>query len=180
MATLLTFVSQAFSYAHDNPSVVIALCALGLTIYQASVTRRHNRLSVTPHIQIFTERSLSKGIGTISVSILNNGLGPALFESYELLLVEQPIDVGDITSVELALSQRLGRTLTVVSLANLIGAHSMRRDESRVVLSVQLSCKDHNEFKDFGDSFIRQVNIAITYRSLYQSRFVYDSRQSDR
>ena len=33
-----------------KPEMIIALCALGLTLYQAWLTRRHNRLAVMPHL----------------------------------------------------------------------------------------------------------------------------------
>ena len=41
-----------WSWLSTNATNIIALCALGGTFWQANLSRRHNRLSVKPHIEI--------------------------------------------------------------------------------------------------------------------------------
>ncbi len=70
-------------------SAVIALCAFGLTIWQIIVTRSHNRLSVTPHLTTWTHSDKAKNI--YAVDLLNNGIGPALINSFQIQVDGQPI-----------------------------------------------------------------------------------------
>ncbi|MCF9094347.1 hypothetical protein, partial [Vibrio parahaemolyticus] len=64
-------------------SEIIALCALFLTVYQASSQRRQNRISLKPHLDLFTERHFNNGVGRIEIYLINNGLGPAFIETFE-------------------------------------------------------------------------------------------------
>jgi hypothetical protein len=57
---------------------IIALCALGLTIYQATITRKHNELILTPRLIIETANYTAlKSNDLFDITIQNNGLGPA-------------------------------------------------------------------------------------------------------
>ena len=58
-------------------SLIIALCAMIVTIWQGVLTRKHNRLSVMPHIDF--ERDGAPG-NLIHINLLNHGAGPAFLE----------------------------------------------------------------------------------------------------
>ncbi|MGL6310944.1 hypothetical protein ACSZMD_14545 [Aeromonas veronii] len=58
-------------------AAVIALSALGTSIWQGMLTRRHNQISVRPHIDCHT--NITKG-ERIDVVLYNHGVGPALFK----------------------------------------------------------------------------------------------------
>lgn len=67
-------------------SVVIAVCALFATIYQAHLSRRHNRLSVKP-VLIVCDRREDQDIGCeFHFSIDNCGIGPAMVVDRYLLV----------------------------------------------------------------------------------------------
>jgi len=55
-------------------AMVIAIAGLGTAIYSGWLTRRHNRLSVKPHLQIESDFSIFDDIG---VRLRNVGTGPA-------------------------------------------------------------------------------------------------------
>jgi len=61
-------------------SAVIALCALGLSIWQGCLARTHNRLSVRPHLTTWTHSDADKGFYV--VELINNGIGPAIIEEF--------------------------------------------------------------------------------------------------
>lgn len=70
------------------PSDVIATCALFVsvcafvgTIVQTYLTRKHNRLSVRPRIDWASSRVVNK---PVSLSLKNDGLGPAILESLHI------------------------------------------------------------------------------------------------
>ncbi|MBL0626496.1 hypothetical protein [Aeromonas jandaei] len=73
------YVSQLFSTG-DVISIcaaIIALSALGISIWQGILTRRHNQISVRPHIDCHA--NMTKG-ERIDVVLYNHGVGPALFK----------------------------------------------------------------------------------------------------
>lgn len=69
----------------------MALLALGFSIWQGWQIRRHNKLSVRPHLTTWTNTDAEKGYYTIE--LINNGIGPALIEEF-LLKVDGKIISG--------------------------------------------------------------------------------------
>jgi hypothetical protein len=74
----------------ENTSELIAASALGLATWQGFIARRHNKLSVSPHLTFFT--AFSDNDPHFSIDIKNNGLGTAIITSYEVMIdgVTQP------------------------------------------------------------------------------------------
>jgi hypothetical protein len=56
--------------------IVVSLCAISLTVFQAAATRRHARLSVQPRVDLRIE--LNDSAGTVLLSMVNVGFGPAI------------------------------------------------------------------------------------------------------
>ena len=56
--------------------IVISICAISMTIFQAMATRRHMRLSVQPRVDWRIEEDA--GAGTVILSLANVGFGPAV------------------------------------------------------------------------------------------------------
>jgi hypothetical protein len=83
-----TLILQGASQTNFNWDVgqvstgIIALCALGLTIWQAMLTRRHNRLSVKPYLTIWNDLDQEKH--RYWIQLLNNGTGPALIKDFRI------------------------------------------------------------------------------------------------
>lgn len=70
-------------------SIIIALCALGISIWQAILTRKHNKLSFKPHLTSWTHKNTQKGF--YAIEIINNGLGPAIIESFSVKVDDKRI-----------------------------------------------------------------------------------------
>ena len=67
-------------------AVVIAEGALAFTIYH--LTRKHQFLSVKPHIDVDYKFFPNK---PLEIRILNNGVGPAFFKDFQILFDKSPI-----------------------------------------------------------------------------------------
>jgi hypothetical protein len=67
-------------------TLFVAICALVVTVWQGVVTRKHNRLSVTPVLTLY--RRENDGI----ITVKNNGTGPALIVSQEVYFKGEPVD----------------------------------------------------------------------------------------
>jgi hypothetical protein len=69
-------------------SLLVALCALGVSIFNSYLVRKHNRLSVEPYLGF----SVSYGTETtpIGLYLANNGVGPAILKELKISLDGQP------------------------------------------------------------------------------------------
>ena len=67
-----------------NVAIIIALCALGLSIWQAQATIRHNHISVEPRPIVYFSSDAKKG--KFGLYLSNNGMGPAYFDGFRLLV----------------------------------------------------------------------------------------------
>jgi hypothetical protein len=67
-------------------TLVVAVCALAVTVWQGVVTRKHNRLSVTPVLTLY--RREIDGV----ITLKNNGTGPALIVSQEIYFRGEPLE----------------------------------------------------------------------------------------
>jgi hypothetical protein len=56
-------------------SVEIALCALGISVWQGYVAREHNELSILPLLHV--DKEAREG-NDIELVVINHGLGPAI------------------------------------------------------------------------------------------------------
>lgn len=59
-------------------AVIVALCALIVSVHEGRATREHDRLSVKPYLEIDFDYT-DKGAGFL---LLNEGLGPAVIRSF--------------------------------------------------------------------------------------------------
>lgn len=69
--------------------VVISVCAISLTVFQAISTRRHTRLSVQPRVDWRIEQDALTG--TVVLSLVNVGFGPALINDLAFVIDGEPI-----------------------------------------------------------------------------------------
>jgi len=74
----------------STSSVIVALCAMFATVWQAYLQRNHGRLSVRPHLDWVTMRAVDRPVG---LTVQNNGLGPALVTRMTIHWREQDCEV---------------------------------------------------------------------------------------
>jgi hypothetical protein len=75
--------SVMWAWLSKNATNVIAICALVATFWQACLARKHNLISVKPHLEIASGFNFNEQY--FFINILNNGLGPALIKKYNYL-----------------------------------------------------------------------------------------------
>lgn len=80
----------------ETASVIIALCALIFTLWHAHQVRKHNRISVTPHLATWTHTDQDNH--SVVVELMNNGIGPAMINFVELRVDDKPV-VGEETEL---------------------------------------------------------------------------------
>lgn len=61
--------------------IIVSLCAISLTVYQAMATRHHQRLSVQPRLDWNIDVTRD---GDVTYSLVNSGVGPAVLKALDL------------------------------------------------------------------------------------------------
>jgi len=149
-------------------SSVIALCAAGFTFYQAHLSRKHNRLSVMPHLQRANTYGWKSGGGQFGYSIYlqNYALGPARICSVKILLDGKLIGPGieEIQSCIANASKSNGimieeSTISIPTKNYVVKAHGEYRF-CEFVMWLQSDKED--AFK-----FLSRFNAIIEYESFY-------------
>ena len=157
-------------------SVVIALCAFCLTVYQANATRRHNRLSVRPHLceKAYTDEHPLKGM-TYTYEVGNNGIGPARIKSFKIYWKGKlwPRPWGDdFTSL---LNELLRNRLNYVFQSSFaFGDESIRSGERQVLLRLFFPDLTRND-RDKILTIMSELKLRIAYESFYGEEFIFRS-----
>lgn len=164
-----------------NAALVISVCAVVLTLASASATRKHNRLSVRPHMATFTTRGPDKddsSVYVVAVTLRNCGLGPAIIRKFEVLLdgvpvaVEKPDDLFPIFDETI----KAEKVVSKCNFAVLHPDHAMAKDEVVPVATVAIRPPFYPEMEDD----LQRFHLRVTFESMYGESFCYDSRDHRR
>lgn len=168
----------------EYAALLVAICALFLTISQSRATREHNRLTVKPHLTSFTERVADperKGVVRVRATLSNNGLGPAIIRNFEPLFADRPINAADADG----LAEFVGKTVPVPILPGgcyftvLREGYVLAKDQTLVVAELLIIPTLDSPY-DALKRALDQFHLRVTYESAYGQSFVYDSRDHEK
>ena len=147
-----------------DASVIVAICAtviavvsLAVSVYEARATRRHNRISVRPFLELRV--NLSQG-HTAGLQLINAGLGPAVITGTVLTLDGQPLGEFGETSVNVLRGKLSVRPAAVTFRRTILAA-----DYDQFLLSIDPF--DRAEHAEFADLLRHRLGLEIHYESLY-------------
>jgi hypothetical protein len=124
------------------------------------------------------------GTVKISISLRNQGLGPAVIKSYTALAEGHLIATGSDSAASdtlKAMTKVFGDALRGrPSVGHLASGDWMRKDESRVVLKVEYLGKPLKEMDRLSelnevDARLGRFKFVVKYASVYGDKFVFDS-----
>jgi hypothetical protein len=87
--------------------VLVSVCAISLTLFQAATMRRHARLSVQPRLEWRLAEETRSGL--FEISLANVGLGPAIVKSLAIRLDGTPKPLADLAACD-EIGAALGRS----------------------------------------------------------------------
>jgi len=147
-----------------NASIVVAICAtviavlsLAVSVYEARATRRHDRISVRPFLELRV--GLRQG-STAGLQLINAGLGPAAITKTVLTLDGKPLGEFSEASVNI-LRGKLSIRPAAVTFRKTILATGY----DQFLLSVEPF--DRTEHAEFADLVKYRLGMEIHYESLY-------------
>lgn len=166
--------------AQQYAALFVSICALLLTINQAVMTRRHNKLTVRPHLTSFTDRILHPeitGVTQVKLTLSNNGVGPAVIRSYEPMLDGQPLDPTKFVALLATAKEVLPVSILdqECRFAFFRKGYVMAKDEEKCIALLAIVPTLDTDFALL-EKAEQRFHIRVTYESIYGERFGYDSR----
>lgn len=166
-----------------SPGVVLSLCALAFTAYQAYLQRSHNRLSVSPSLAVFSEESIDSDYpGGVRVRLLlqNNGLGPALLDSISLIVEKKKIRLRDHNHFRRVIRESLGRLYcTDRWLATYGGGHAIKAGNAVLIADVTVSLDPPASSGEI-QALFDWIGLEVNYRCMYGRRGRYNTHEHRR
>jgi len=163
-----------------NASNVISSCALLLTVCSLWMTRRHQKLSVTPHLGGFSNRNITDEGLIFSYELSNNGIGPARIKKFVWLLHGKefagPADkYGNYT--EALLREHLGNKIGyTIRNAFTFGVDScLKQGDAQNIVDLFIPGVNQSNLTEVLAK-IEGVELMVEYESFYGQRFVFDTR----
>ncbi|MCW8983096.1 MAG: hypothetical protein OQK13_03540 [Gammaproteobacteria bacterium] len=170
--------SQIWSWLGCNAAEIIATSAMTFTAYQVIVTRRHNKISVRPHLAESSDRNRKPGEGVLAFVVSNNGLGPAVIKKWEVLLDGEEINISDHDAAESVIRDLLKEKEFNFTIGTLGEGYVMPSNELKKVLIVHFKCKSDDDFNSVETS-LNSLDLIIEYESMYGEKFKLDTRSND-
>jgi hypothetical protein len=147
-----------------DASVVVAICAtviavlsLAVSVYEARATRRHNRVSVRPFLELRAGFPQGRKAG---LQLINSGLGPAAITRTLLALDDEPLGELSEATINLLRSKLSVRPAAVTFRKTILSA-----DYDQFLLSIEPY--DKGEHAEFADLLRHRLDLEIYYESLY-------------
>lgn len=166
-------ISCFWSWLSTNATNVIALSALAATFWQASISRKHNKLSVKPYL---TTWNTTTPDGYAVVKIINNGVGPAHIKSFSIY-----VDGQKMTGEAL---EPHGKCLNIIFAdypfswygAYLGVDYMMSSNEQKDLIAIKFTGEKLPSDLEI-EHRSKRARIVIDYESIYEEKFIYDSEQ---
>lgn len=159
----------------NNASNFIAISALALTVWQAAIQRKHNRLSTRPHItdSVVSDVDVENKVASIELFLENNGLGPAFINSFDVTLNDRSI------TFEGALKSILANEKCTYTHTSLSSGSSIKQGDKFQLLKIEIPSGNQEDLDRINNKSIKS-NIEIKYSSIYGESFSYTTSDKPR
>jgi hypothetical protein len=161
-----------------TPSEVTSVCALVVSVASLWATRRHQRLSVTPHLADYTNKLTANEGLTLTYEISNNGIGPARIRSFVLFRDGKAFPKKkEDDYVEKFVHEHLGKKLNyqITHNFNFGEDDSLKAGDTRRMVQIFFPGAKSEDRKMILELF-NGIGIRIEYESFYGQKFVFDRK----
>jgi len=149
----------------SNVSIaVIALCALIISIWQGMQMRAHNHKSYRPHLT--SQLSIKEGNSGFVVELINNGIGPAIIDSFQVF-VDKHLQTGeDLQPLENAIKLLFPNYEYELYCGCVNKGYAMAQKEIRELVNIKF-VGDKLPTAIEMDHAMKRANINIKYQCFY-------------
>src|SRR3982751_4322265 len=170
--TAAWLLADAWNHAEIAASIaaaVIALAALGFSLYEGRATRKHNRLSVKPFLVDVIR--ISPAHTRMCLIVKNNGLGPAIIRQWSLLVDGKPYKELGITQWQ-QLTQHLGLS-GAVNYSYFEPYHALATGDFEELVGMEVKSYSQDS-ADLFRAALRRLTVIMVYESMYQETFRFE------
>lgn len=149
-------------------SIVIACSALGISIWQATLYRTHNKISCRPHLTTWEHGGTTEI--DFAVDIMNNGIGPAVFTSFKIMVDGHAQNGEGVEPMEKVLNILFPNYNYQLYTAYFGPSYSMASKENQRLIAIKFhgdSLPSKNEI----DHAMKRAKVEILYKSFYEEEF---------
>jgi hypothetical protein len=139
---------------------IIAACALAFTGWSAYAQRKHNVLSVQPYLTTFTYHNKESGRGYLKVELLNNGLGPAYINKFEIYLNKE------LCEFEKAVEHATKGIKAKYQKTSLDVGYAMPAGGKQNLFSINFPCETDEEMEAV-EKQLNELDVSIGYQCAY-------------
>jgi len=163
-----------------NISIFIAMVVAVFSGYQALLLRKHNRLSVRPHIASWTrhKEAAKKGQQSLYLFVENNGLGPAIIKEMAISFDGQPLGTnakaGDLMAKIKEIIEETDLNVHFDNGAILTHGSSLREGKEIALLTLDCHLTIGTSIEAF-ETFIDRFDFSLRYKSIYGENFTLDT-----
>lgn len=161
----------------SNAAEIIALCAFSITIYQAYLSRKHNSLSVRPHLSDFSHRNTKGKVGSLTFSVENNGVGPAIIGRFKWKRISDNNEFQDLEEIRQELYRVLNGNISNDHVTYLASGYALPANEKRNILSIQFPLEDDQSFDEI-QKVLSDYELEIDYCCMYGKKYYLTTKDS--
>lgn len=156
-----------------SAELIISLCAIFLTIYQAVLTRKHNWLSVRPHL-VWDIRKTRFHTGIELCFVLQNkGIGPAIIKDRYFILDGDRFDSDKSDEVESLAKALIGNKFPFhLYRHGLPGRGVAIAPGGEIVVAHLIFNEQMQPYENQLNELMNRAAFKATYESLYREKFV--------
>lgn len=162
-------------FLRDNATVIIAVCALYLTLKQLGISRKHNKMSVRPHLITSTESDEKEGV--FKLILKNNGIGPAQFKKVSLFLDDELFVLNGERKIKDMLSKMFDKHHHYSSSQTDLGDNYVMSPNEEIMLLEFKLIEPVSERKNVVD-ILNRADMSIEYESFYGDSFIFDTKEN--
>ena len=154
-----------------NAPTIIALCALLFTAWQFHISRKHNKISISPHISCFINRSEVHNKGLVLITLTNNGLGPAFITEFAMTIDGIKEDISSVEQSGAIFNKLLGDERTFRhNLLKFDTEDSIQVNQSVNLIKLELELAPKDSIDKIVQA-LKRLDVILKYRSLYGDKF---------
>ncbi len=154
-------------------SAVVAFCALAVSIWQGAITRRHNILSVRPHVEL--QYVAIRGEPQ-KLTLRNVGLGPAIGIRVKIVINGISIELDDERSyMNLIVAFDCGGIFTECVHYSFDAQSALGMGETLEIFNISSSHSADQLWEKFGRAG-RKLEVTTEYKDIYGTKYLSHQR----
>jgi hypothetical protein len=137
-------------------ALVVSVCAVAVSIYEASLERQHARAAAWPHVELTTNVSPAG----VKITALNSGIGPATLDSVDVRVDGRPAAAWEDVFARVLVKQPESYSLTSIT------GRVLRPGDELVVVQVPADVVPTDVM-----ARLASVGVTICYSSVFQEHW---------